>query len=162
MYFQTGQVIFVPEWPKGEFVSILALFCVWTKSLICKRCWKQGFHFQSDVMVRRNSSSLSAVWTMLHPVRTFFCLLLHSSEQSIFPSRRQTPASSVWTMCLFHPDIPLYREVSCASLFRPDVSAASPDDHQNSFSHWFFPSSKEGKINQPSGRCGIPSGRVSP
>jgi hypothetical protein len=35
MYFQTGQVIFVPEWPKGEFVSILALFCVWTKSLMC-------------------------------------------------------------------------------------------------------------------------------
>jgi hypothetical protein len=23
MYFQTGQVIFVTEWPKGEFVSIL-------------------------------------------------------------------------------------------------------------------------------------------
>jgi hypothetical protein len=36
MYFQTGQVIFVPEWPKGEFVSILASFCVWTKSLKCK------------------------------------------------------------------------------------------------------------------------------
>jgi hypothetical protein len=34
MYFQTDQVIFVPEWPKGEFVSILALFCVWTKSLM--------------------------------------------------------------------------------------------------------------------------------
>jgi hypothetical protein len=28
MYFQTGQVIFVPEWPKGVFVSILASFCV--------------------------------------------------------------------------------------------------------------------------------------
>jgi hypothetical protein len=36
MYFQTGQVIFVPEWPKGEFVSILVSFCVWTKSLKCK------------------------------------------------------------------------------------------------------------------------------
>jgi hypothetical protein len=36
MYFQTGQVIFVSEWPKGEFVSILASFCVWTKSLMCK------------------------------------------------------------------------------------------------------------------------------
>jgi hypothetical protein len=36
MYFQTGQVIFVPEWPKGEFVSILALFCVWTNSIMCK------------------------------------------------------------------------------------------------------------------------------
>jgi hypothetical protein len=35
MYFQTGQVIFVPEWPKGEFVSILASFYVWTKSLVC-------------------------------------------------------------------------------------------------------------------------------
>jgi hypothetical protein len=23
MYFQTGQVFFVPEWPKEEFVSIL-------------------------------------------------------------------------------------------------------------------------------------------
>jgi hypothetical protein len=36
MNFQTGQVIFVPEWPKGEFVSILASFYVWTKSLKCK------------------------------------------------------------------------------------------------------------------------------
>jgi len=23
MYFQTGQMMFVPEWPKGEFVNIL-------------------------------------------------------------------------------------------------------------------------------------------
>jgi hypothetical protein len=89
MYFQTGQVIFVPEWPKGEFVSILALFCVWTKSLMCKRCCKQGFHFQSDV-TRRNSSSLSALRTMCHPVRTLICLLLHPSERSVIPSGRQT------------------------------------------------------------------------
>jgi hypothetical protein len=34
IYFQTDQVIFVPEWPKGEFVSILASF--WTKSFVCK------------------------------------------------------------------------------------------------------------------------------
>jgi hypothetical protein len=32
---KTGQVIFVPEWPKGEFISILASFCVWAKSLVC-------------------------------------------------------------------------------------------------------------------------------
>jgi hypothetical protein len=25
MYFQTGQVFFVPDWPNGEFVSILCL-----------------------------------------------------------------------------------------------------------------------------------------
>jgi hypothetical protein len=34
--FLTSQVIFVPKWPKGEFVSLyLATFC-WTKSLLCK------------------------------------------------------------------------------------------------------------------------------
>jgi hypothetical protein len=30
MCFQTGQVVFVPEWPKGEFVSIL-LATFWIK-----------------------------------------------------------------------------------------------------------------------------------
>jgi hypothetical protein len=42
MYFQTGQVIFVPEWPKGELVVLLASFCVWTKSLVCKDAVLQG------------------------------------------------------------------------------------------------------------------------
>jgi hypothetical protein len=49
MYFQTGQVIFVPEWPKGEFVSILASFCVWTKSLICKDAANWDSIVQSEV-----------------------------------------------------------------------------------------------------------------
>ena len=47
MYFQTGLVIFVPEWPKGEFVSILALFCVWTKSFICKEAVNRDSTYQS-------------------------------------------------------------------------------------------------------------------
>jgi hypothetical protein len=46
MYFQTGQVIFVPEWPKGEFVSFLASFCVWTKSLMCKDAVNRDFTCQ--------------------------------------------------------------------------------------------------------------------
>jgi hypothetical protein len=56
---------------------------------MCKRCCKQGFHFQSDVKTRRNSSSLSVVRTMCHPVRTLICLLLHPFERSVIPSRRQ-------------------------------------------------------------------------
>jgi hypothetical protein len=66
-----------------HIVSVLALFCVWTKSLMCKRCCKQGFHFQSDVKTRRNSSSLSTV-------RTLICLLLHSSERRVISSGHQT------------------------------------------------------------------------
>jgi hypothetical protein len=49
MYFQTGQVIFVPEWPKGESVSILASFCVWKKSLICKDAANRDSTVQSEV-----------------------------------------------------------------------------------------------------------------
>jgi hypothetical protein len=47
MYFQIGQVIFVPKWPNGEFVSILASFYVWTKSLMCKDAVNMDFTCQS-------------------------------------------------------------------------------------------------------------------
>jgi hypothetical protein len=111
MYFQTGQVIFVPEWPKGEFVSILASFCVWTKSLICKDAVNRDSTVQSEVgriskfPVSRSDdvssrpdahlSTASSVRTMCHPVRT--------------PDR---PASSVRTTCFFRRNTSLYREVS--------------------------------------------------
>jgi hypothetical protein len=89
MYFQTGQVIFVPEWPKGEFVSILALFCVWTKSLMCKDAVNRDSTFRVMSRLEENSSSLSAVRTMCHPVRTPICLL-HPSGRCVIPSGRQT------------------------------------------------------------------------
>jgi hypothetical protein len=47
MYLQTGQVIFVPKWPKGEFVSILASF--WTKSLVCKDAINMDSTIQSTL-----------------------------------------------------------------------------------------------------------------
>jgi len=47
MYFQTGQLIFVPEWPKREFFSILASLCVWTKSLMCKDVVNRDSTYQS-------------------------------------------------------------------------------------------------------------------
>jgi hypothetical protein len=107
MYFQTGQVIFVTEWPKEEFVSILASFCVWTKSLICKDAANMNSTVQSEVRriskfpVSRPDAHLStapSVRTMCHPVRT-----------------PDSPASSVRTTCFFCPDTSLYREVSVPS-----------------------------------------------
>jgi hypothetical protein len=94
MYFQTGQVIFLPEWPKWEFVCILASFCVWSKSLMCKDAANRDSTCQSifrrlctakkiedfrlpvsrpdDVLSRPEAhlSTVPYVRTTCHPVRT--------------------------------------------------------------------------------------------
>jgi hypothetical protein len=111
MYFQTGQVIFVPEWPKGEFVSILASLCVWTKSLICKDATNRNSTVQCEV--RRISK---------FPVSRSNDVSSHpDAHLSTAPSVRtmcypvwmpDSPASSVWTTCFFRSDTSLYREAS--------------------------------------------------
>jgi hypothetical protein len=130
MYFQTSQVIFVPEWPKGEFVSILASFCVWTKSLKCKDAVNRDSTFLESTS-QKNSSSLSAVRT-IEPSRP-------DAHLSTVPSFRTTcstvwtldrPASTVRTKCSFCPDPILYREVYVPACIRPDVSAACPEASQ--------------------------------
>jgi hypothetical protein len=89
---------------------------------------------------------------------------------SIVPSIRTTclfvqtldrQESSVRTTCLFRPNTYIVSRSFYASLLRPDVSAARPDAYQFSNGSLILSKFKKGKINQPSGRCGIPSGRVS-
>jgi hypothetical protein len=90
---------------------VLASFCVWTKSLICKDDANMGSTVQSEV--RRISKfpvsrpddvssrpdahlpTAPSVQTMCHPVRT-----------------PDNPASSIRTTCFFRPDTSLYREAS--------------------------------------------------
>jgi hypothetical protein len=134
MYFQTGQVIFVPEWPKGEFVSILASFCVWTKSLKCKDVVNRDSTIKS-LQVRRNSSSLSAVWT-IEPSRPDAHLsTVLSVQTTCHPVRTlDRPASSVRTKCTFRPDPILYREVFVPAYIRSNGLAACPDASQYSIS----------------------------
>jgi hypothetical protein len=69
MYFQTGQVIFVPEWPKWEFVSILASFCVWTKSLKCKDAVNRDSTIHS-LQVKRIQVPCQPSGRSSHPIRT--------------------------------------------------------------------------------------------
>jgi hypothetical protein len=69
----------------------------------------------------------------------------HPSGRRALPSGPSTELRSFYPACI-----------------RPDVSAARPDTSQYSTNLRFFLSSNKGKINQPSGRCGIPSGRASP
>jgi hypothetical protein len=115
-------------------VSILASFCVWTKSLTCKDAVNRDSTIQS-LYVRRNSSSLSAVRT-IEPSRP-------DAHLSTVPSVRATchpvrtldrPASSVRTKCSFRPDPILYREVSVPDCICPDVSATCLDASQYSIS----------------------------
>jgi hypothetical protein len=69
----------------------------------------------------------------------------HPSGRHTFPSGLSTMSRSSYPACI-----------------RPDVSAACPDASRYSTSLKFFPSSDKEKIDQPSGRCSIPSGRASP
>jgi hypothetical protein len=145
MYFQTGQVIFVPEWPKGEF-CILASFCVWTKSLKCKDVVNRDSTIQSDVkrfylQVKRISSSLSAVWTIE--------ISRPNAHPSTVPSIRMTclPSGPPRQISIIRPDPILYREVSMQACIRPD---ASPILDQFLIS---FPVPRKGRsINLPDAR----------
>jgi len=82
MYFQTGQVIFVPKWPKGEFVSILA-------------------YYSEVLQSQKIFSSLSAVRT-IEPSRPDSHLSpFHPSGRLAIRSVLQTyQASSARTRCL--------------------------------------------------------------
>jgi hypothetical protein len=148
--------------PTGYYVSILASFCVWTKSLVSNDA-PQGFYYSEMLQSQQIFSSLSAIRT-IEPSRPDDHLsLFHPSGRHAIPSGLQTDqASSVWTMYHFRPDPTLYREAYVLACIRPDILAARPDAYQYSNSLRFFPSSNKGKIDQPFGRCGIPSGRASP
>jgi hypothetical protein len=91
--------------------------------------------------VRRNSSSLSAIRTMCHPVRTPICLLLHpSGRPSVYCSIRPddvSPCLDARHSSIFRLDDVLLPSAHftvsrsfCASLLHPDVSTARPDAYQ--------------------------------
>jgi hypothetical protein len=108
MYFQTGQLIFVPEWPKGEFVSILASFCVWTKSLMCKDVVNRDSTCQS---IFRRLCTAKKIEDFRFPVSRLDDVLSHpDAHLSTAPFIRTTchtfrtpdrPASSVWMTYIF-------------------------------------------------------------
>jgi hypothetical protein len=137
MYFQTGQVIFVPEWPKGEFVSILASFCVWTKSLMCKDATNRDSTCQS---IFKRLFTAKKIKDFRFPVSRPDEVSSHpNAHLSTVPSDRTTCSSrpdARQTSIIrpddvsFRPDPPLYREASVLACIRPDISTARPDVHQ--------------------------------
>jgi hypothetical protein len=108
MYFQTGQVIFVPERPKGEFVSILASFYVWTKSLMCKDDVNSDSTCQSIFRRLCTAKKIEDLRFLVsrpddvYPIQTSICPLFHPTIRRVLPDRTpDRPASSVQTTYLF-------------------------------------------------------------
>jgi len=143
---------------KDQIVSILALFCVWTKSLKCKDVVNRDSTFRVISVVSAYKSKEFQVpcqpsGRSSHPVQTPICPLFHPSGRRVIPSGRSV--HSVRTPYCIEKF--LYKLASVRTfqhhVWMPPSTRSVSD---------FFPSSKKGKINQPSGRCGIPSGRVSP
>jgi transposase InsO family protein len=110
-------------------VSILASFCVWTKSLICKDAANRDSTVQGEVrrisklpvsLLEDESSRLDAHLSTVPFVRTT-CLSVRTSDRQ---------ASSVRKTCFFCPDTYIVSRSFCASLLRPDDSAARPNAYQ--------------------------------
>jgi hypothetical protein len=156
--FWTGNVFpnqscdFCPEWPKWEFVSILASFCVWTKSLMCKDAANRDSTIQS-MQVRRIQVPCQPSGRSSHPVRSPICPLFrpddvstvrtskidqhHLSGRSVHPVR--TPYCIEKFLC----------QLASVRTFQQHVR--TPPSTRSIFD--FFPNYKKGKINQPSGRA---------
>jgi hypothetical protein len=107
MFFQTGQVIFVPDWPKGEGVSIFASFCVWTKSLMRKDAVNKDNPYQSFF---RRLCTAKKIEDFRVPVSGLDDRAIPSGRPSVTIPYVRTTCHTVWT-----PDRP--------SIIRPgDVS----------------------------------------
>jgi hypothetical protein len=142
-------------------VSILASFCVWTKSLICKDAANRDSTVQSEVRrISKFPVSRPDDVSSRPDVHLSTVLSVRTTCLSVRTSDRQ--ASSVRTTCFFRPNTNIVSRSFCASLLHLDISAARPDTYQFSNGSLILSKFKKGKINQPSGRCGIPSGLVSP
>jgi len=142
-------------------------YSVWTKSIMCKRCCTQGFHFQSDVsrfylQVRRNFKfPVNRPDNRAIPSgRLLF--LFHSSERRVIPSGHRQ-SSIIRPDDVLFPSGPLHCIEKVLSSLHPSRRFSSTSGRLSVLERFFlfFPSSKKGKINKPSRRCGIPSRCVS-
>jgi hypothetical protein len=138
MYFQIGQVIFVPEWPKGEFVSIIGLILCLDKILFVKMLFYKGFRYSKVfqkilhcLIVRRFPIPCQSSGRSCHPVRTLICPLFHPSGRRVLPFGRPDRTCIIRPDDVLSPSGPsLFREATVPACIRPDVSAARPDASQ--------------------------------
>jgi len=147
---------------------LLASFCVWTKSLVCKDAVLLGiplFRALSEdfALLSRQKFSVPCQPSgrSYHPVRTPIYPLFHPSGRRVLPSGCQThQASSVRTTYIFRSDLYcieklLFQPVSVRTSQQPVRTPLSDRSDSDSFQVQF-----KGRLLQPSGRRRFPSGRA--
>jgi len=132
-----------------HFVSILASFCVWRKSLMCKDAANRDSTFQSEV--KRNSSSLVSRpddWAILFGRLLF---LIHPSGRRAIPSGRRQ-SSIIHLDDVFIPSGPFTVSRSiCASLHPSGCFSSTSGFHSvlERFSDSFQFPRNERSFNRP-------------
>jgi hypothetical protein len=129
MYFQTGQVIFVPGWPKVEFVSIIGHILFGQNHLYVKDAVLQGIPLFRRVSEDSACKSENLQLPVSRPDdraipsgRPFVHCSIRSDYVPYHPDARQTK---------YHPFGPsLFREATVPACICPDVSAARQDASQ--------------------------------
>jgi hypothetical protein len=84
----------------------LASFCVWTKSLVCKDAFKQGFHYSEAFQMilhcfqdRSFQSPCQPSGRSCHPVLTPICPLFHPSGR---PTDQASSVQTTWLSVRTH------------------------------------------------------------
>jgi hypothetical protein len=138
-YFQYGLILEAQLGCRSSYVcvSILASFCVWTKSLMCKDAVNRDSTCQS---IFGRLCTAKKIEDFRFPVNRLDDVSSHPDVHlSTVPSVRTTCSSrpdAKQTRIIrpddvsFRPDPPLYREASVLACIRPDILAARPDVHQ--------------------------------
>jgi len=136
MYFQTGQVIFVPEWPNGEFVSIIGLILFGQNHLYVKDDVLQGIQLFRRVSEDSACKSENLLFLVSRPDDR----AIQSGRPSVHCSIRpdDVPYRSDARQTKHHPSgrrifssgPSLFREATVPACIRPNVSAALPDASQ--------------------------------
>jgi hypothetical protein len=149
----------VYDWPHSD----------WTKSLVCK----DAFHWDSTIQKCSRDSALFASQEKLVPCQLFGRRVIPSGRSPVHSSNRpddvpyrldarQTKTSSVWTTWIF------VRTLICIEklLFHLAFVRTSQQPFWTTLNDRvasdFFPRSNNGRLLQPSGRCGFPFGRAHP
>jgi len=144
-------MLLVCKWPHFVGQNHIFVKMFFNRDSAIQKCFQKILHSLQG----RKFGSQPAVQTMCHTIWMPLCPKHQPSGQRVIPSgRRELPIRT----------FPCFEKFRTApACIRLDVSIARPDDSQYSISFRIsFQNTVMGRLLQPSGRCGFPSGSAHP